>query len=141
MHSVLLFCQQDACASHPGGQELAVGSWRGLILPYDKKGVSADMTSQELSGQRDERRSGKATLITFPPQDITTQQQQHYCRGPRDNVDFKAHHQSSNINNFLKFLSSFSSSNTRLDLQYLLTYSKDHVLLSCLSLYRELNLI
>lgn len=45
MNFLPLSRQQDACASHPGVQELAVDSWRGFILPEDQEVVSADIPS------------------------------------------------------------------------------------------------
>lgn len=44
MHFLLLFCQQDACASHARVWELAVDYWGEFILSDDKE-VSADVAS------------------------------------------------------------------------------------------------
>ena len=86
----LLSYQQDAYATHPGVWELAMDSWRGLLLPEDKEELRSLGRHLFLRVVRTERRKGssKATLIPFL-QDIT-QQQCHHISQAWDDEGFKA---------------------------------------------------
>lgn len=117
------------------GWGVAGGGRRCGILPDAKEEVSANISSQMLSGQRDVKGRGNATLIPFA-QDITGEQCYHYFRGPRDNHGFKAPLPTKALTERISLRSFLLKYTSGPDL-YLLRHSKGHGWLSCLSLQQR----